>query len=172
MIPTVPDATSQWFALYVKSRFERVTEQCLTGKGYEAFSPVYPSKRKRSDRTKVIEAPLFPGYVFCRFDLQRRLPILTTPGVVQIVGAGSQPEPVSLVEIQTLQSVAASGRSVEPWPMLRQGQRVMIESGPLAGTEGILVTVKNHLRLIVTITLLQRSVAVEVDSDSVRPLFV
>jgi transcription antitermination factor NusG len=162
---------SQWFALYVKSRSERVTEQCLSGKGYEAFSPVYESRRKRSDRMVIINSPLFPGYVFCRFDVTKRLPILTTPGVVTIVGPGNIPEPISPAEIQSLRCVVTSGRAVEPWPLLRQGQRVRIESGPLSGTEGVLLTVKNQLRLVVTITLLQRSIAVEVDRDSVRPLF-
>jgi len=161
----------QWYALYVRSNHERATEQCLKGKGYPAFSPFYQILRKRSDRTKKLELPLFPGYVFCSFDAQKRLPILTTPGVVTVVGAGNVPEPVALEEIHSIQKVAESGRSVQPWPFLRQGQRVRIDAGPLSGTEGTLLKVKDELRLVVSITMLQRSMAVVVDQDSVRPLF-
>jgi transcription antitermination factor NusG len=161
----------RWYALYVRSNFERVAEQCLKGKGYQAFSPFYQLLRKRSDRTKRLDLPLFPSYVFCSFDAGKRLPILTTPGVVQIVGAGHIPEPLALSEIRSIQMVAESGRPVQPWPFLRQGQRVRIDAGPLSGTEGTLLKLKDELRLVVSITLLQRSVAVVVDQDSVRPLF-
>jgi transcription antitermination factor NusG len=164
-------APEQWFALYVRSHFEKATEQCLRGKGYQAFSPFYQTRRRRSDRTKVLELPLFPGYVFCCFDAHKRLPILTTPGVVNVVGAGNVPEPILLSEILSLRTVAESGQPVQPWPFLRQGQRVRIEAGPLAGAEGALVSVKDQLKLVLSITLLQRSMAVEVDQDLVRPLF-
>jgi transcription antitermination factor NusG len=161
----------QWYALYVRSHFEKITEQCLKGKGYQAFSPFYQTLRKRSDRTKTLDLPLFPSYVFCRFDPYKRLPILTTPGIVNIVGAGGSPEAVKQSEIHSIQKVTESGRSVQPWPFLQQGQRVRIEAGPLAGTEGTLLTVKNELRLVVSISLLQRSMAVEIDQDQARPLF-
>jgi transcription antitermination factor NusG len=161
----------QWFALYVRSHFESATEQCLKGKGYQAFSPSYQILRKRSDRTKKLELPLFPGYVFCCFDANKRLPILTTPGVVKVVGPGNIPEPIELSEIQSIKMVAESGRPVQPWPFLRQGQRVRIDAGPLSGTEGTLLKVKDELRLVISITLLQRSMAVVIDQDSVRPLF-
>src|SRR5580658_6142018 len=95
----------QWFALYVRSHFERTTEQCLKGKGYRAFSPFYQTFRKRTNRTAKLELPLFPGYVFCCFDSNKRLPILTTPGIVHIVGAGNIPEPVELSEIHSIQMV-------------------------------------------------------------------
>jgi transcription antitermination factor NusG len=161
----------QWFALYVRSHFEKTTEHCLKGKGYQAFSPFYQTWRKRSDRTKMLDLPLFPGYVFCSFNPNLRLPILTTPGVVSVVGAGNIPEPVKLSEIRSIQMVAESGRPVHPWPFLQQGQRIRIEAGPLAGTEGTLLRVKDQLRLVVSITLLQRSMAVEVEQELVRPLF-
>lgn len=166
----MPNA-QEWFALYVRSNFEKTIEQCLKEKGYQAFSPFYQTLRKRSDRTKMLDVPLFPGYVFCCFDASKRLPILTTPGIVKIVGAGNIPEPVNLAEIRSVQMVSESGRPVQPWPFLRQGQRVRIEAGPLAGTEGTLLRVKDQLRLVVSITLLQRSLAIEVDQDQVRPLF-
>lgn len=168
----MPDHDNQyWYALYVRSHFERTTEQSLKGKGYAAFSPFYRTWRKRLDRTKILELPLFPGYVFCRFDPSKRLPILTTNGVVSIVGAGNIPEPVELSEIRSVQMLAESGRPVQPWPLLTQGQRVRIEVGPLAGVEGTLLRVKNELRLVVSITLLQRAMSVEVDQDMVTPVF-
>ena len=160
-----------WFAIYVRSRFERAVEECLKGKGYQAFSPFYKTIRKRSGRTKILDLPLFPGYVFCSFDPHRRLPILTTPGIVNIVGPGNVPEPINLLEIRSIQTVAASGRPVQPWPFLQEGHKIRIEAGPLSGTEGTLLRVKNHLRLIVSVTLLQRSMAVEIDQELVRPLF-
>ena len=163
--------SEQWFAIYVRSHFERAVEQCLKGKGYAAFSPFYQTIRKRSGRTRILDLPLFPGYVFCSFNPQKRLPILTTPGIVNVLGAGNVPEPVKLSEIHSIRTVAESGQPVKPWPFLQQGQRIRIEAGPLHGTEGTLLRVKNQLRLIVSVTLLQRSMAVEVDQAMVRPLF-
>jgi transcription antitermination factor NusG len=161
----------QWYALYVRSHSERATEHRLKCKGYRAFSPFYQTLRKRPDRTKQLDLPLFPGYVFCCFNPSKRMPILATPGVVIIVGAGKIPEPVKQSEIDSIQIVAEAGHTVQPWPFLRQDQRIRIEAGPLAGIEGTLLTVKDQLRLVVSITLLQRSMAVEVDQEVVRPLF-
>jgi transcription antitermination factor NusG len=168
---SIEQEDERWYALYVRSHFEKATEQCLKGKGYTAFSPFYRTLRRRPDRNKILALPLFPGYVFCRFNASRRLPILTTPGVVSVVGAGNVPEPVKMSEIQSIQKVAESGRPVQPWPFLLEGQKIRIEAGPLFGTEGTLLKVKDELRLVVSITLLQRSMAVEVDQESVSPLF-
>jgi transcription antitermination factor NusG len=165
------DRWERWYALYVRARFERAAERCLKGKGYQAFSPFYQTIRKRSGRNKVLDLPLFPGYVFCSFNARKRLPILTTPGVVNIVGAGNIPEPVDLSEIRSVQTIAESGQPVQPWPFLPEGQKIRIEAGPLSGTEGTLLRVKNQLRLVVSITLLQRSMSVEIDQELVRPLF-
>lgn len=140
-----PSESEPWFAIYVRSHFERVTEQCLKGKGYPAFSPFYQTIRKRSGRTKRLDVPLFPGYVFCSFNPQKRLPILMTPGIVNIVGSGNVPEPITLSEIRSIQRVAESGQPVKPWPFLQQGQKIRIEAGPLSGTEGTLLRIKNEL---------------------------
>lgn len=161
----------RWYALYVRARFEKAAERCLKGKGYEAFSPFYQTIRRRSGRTKVFDLPLFPSYVFCSFNQSKRLPILTTPGVVHVVGAGNVPEPIEVAEIRSIQAVAESGQPVTPWPYLPGGHKIRIEAGPLSGTEGTLLRVKSELRLVVSITLLQRSMAVEVDQELVRPLF-
>src|SRR5579871_874719 len=165
------DAWEHWFALYVRSHFEKSVEQGLKGKGYPAFSPFYQTIKRLQGRSKLLDLPLFPGYVFCRFNPNKRLPILTTPGIVNVLGAGNVPEPIELSEIRSVQRVAVSGQPVQPWPFLSQGHRIRIEAGPLSGTEGTLLRVKNQLRLVVSITMLQRSMAVEVDQQVVRPLF-
>jgi len=161
---------SRWYAIYVRSHCETKVQQSLEGKGYAAFSPFYRIRRKRSDRTKEVVLPIFPGYVFCQFDVSVRLPILTTPGVVRIVGGGTEPEPVDDAEILSIQTVVKSDRAIQPWPFLREGQRVRILAGALTGAVGTLLKVKNDYRLILSITLLQRSVAVDVDRDSVVPI--
>ena len=163
--------SSRWYALYVRSRHEKVVECGLKGKGYTAFSPFYRTKRKRVDRVAEIDIPLFPGYVFCLFDPTKRLPILMTPGIVGVVGPGNRPEPVDDTEIASIRTLALSGRPVQPWPFLRSGQRVRLEAGPLVGAEGIFLRVKDEYHLVVSVTLLQRSVAVTVEKESVAPLF-
>jgi transcription antitermination factor NusG len=160
----------QWFALLVKSQHEKSVAWALHGKGYEELLPLYIVRRRWSDRIKQLALPLFPGYVFCRFDLNRRLSILVTPGVLQVVGAGKVPLPVEEREIAAIRSIVNSGLLAEPWPFLRLGQRVRIERGSLEGVEGILLAVKKPYRLIVSVTLLQRSVAVELDQDWATPL--
>ena len=161
----------RWYALHVRSRHERAVENSLTGKGYSVLFPFYRTKRKRIDRIVEIEQPLFPGYIFCNLDARERLPLLKTPGVVAMVGTARQPEPVEDHEIASIQAFVRSGRPLQPWPFLRTGQRIRIEAGPLAGAEGIFLRSKNECRLIASITLLQRSVAVEIEQDSVTPLF-
>jgi transcription antitermination factor NusG len=160
----------QWFALRVRSNFEKVATQLLEQKGYESFLPLYHSRNRWSDRIKTVERPLFPGYLFCRFDQQQRLPILVTPGVVGVVGLGKTPVPIPLVEIEAVQGMIRSGLPVTPWPFLRVGQRLVMERGPLRGMEGILQEIKSRYRFVVSVNLLQRSVAAEVESDWVRPV--
>ena len=159
-----------WYALRTRSNFERVAALSLSGKGYETFLPVYQCRRRRRDRTVEVELPFFPGYLFCRFDYQRRLPILTSPGVVNIVGGRTFPETVSEVEIATVRAIVESHLRAEPWPFLEMGQPVRIFDGPLAGVEGILVDSKGRHRLVVSITLLQRSIAAEIDARWIRPV--
>lgn len=162
--------TSPWFALQVRTRHEAGVAKFLSGKGYDPFVPLYQSRRRWSDRIKVVAEPLFPGYLFCRFDPNNRLPILATPGVIQIVGFNRMLVPVDEAEIDAIQSLVASGFPSQPWPFLQVGDRVQIDSGPLRGLEGLLVELKGSHRLVVSVTLLQRSVAVEIDSALVRAL--
>lgn len=167
-----PDAgTGRWYAVYVRSRHEKVVESGLRGKGYAAFSPFYRTKRKRVDRIAELEVPLFPGYVFCHFDANRRLPILMTPGIVGVVGPRNRPEPVEDHEIASVRTIALSGSPVQPWPFLSAGQRIRVQAGPLMGAEGIFLRVKDEYHLVVSITLLQRAVSVVIEKDAVAPLF-
>lgn len=165
-----PGASNRWYALYVRSRHEKVVESGLRGKGYVAFSPFYRTKRKRVDRIAEIDVPLFPGYVFCHFDANKRLPILMTPGIVGLVGPSNRPEPVDETEIASIRTIALSGRPVQPWPFLKSGQRVRLQAGPLAGAQGIFLRVKDAWHLVVSVTLLQRSVSVTIETESVEPL--
>ena len=160
-----------WFGLHIKSNFEKVVATILEAKGLEVYCPSFRSRRRWSDRVKEIEEPLFPGYVFCRFDPNNRLPILTTPGVVSIVGVARTPAPIAEDEIRAVQRIVASGLTARPWPFLQVGQRVVIEKGALAGTEGILLELKNRYRIVVSISLLQRSIAAEIDVEIVRALY-
>ena len=163
-----PDLRSdRWYALYVRSRHEKVVENSLRGKGYSVFSPSYRTKRKRVDRIAQIEVALFPGYVFCQFDPSKRLPILMTPGVVAVVGRGNRPDPVDNTEIASIRTVALAGGSVQPWPFLKVGQRIRVQSGPLTGAEGIFLRIQDDFRLIVSVTLLQRAIAVVIEKDAV-----
>src|ERR1051326_6186617 len=128
-----------WFALHVRSRFEKFVQTHLEQKGYEAFCPSYVINRKWSDRVKAVSVPLFPNYVFCRFDLNNRLPILVTPGVHAIVGFGKSVQTIDESEIQTIHRIPETGLAAQPWPFLSALERVRIESGPLEGLVGIVL---------------------------------
>src|SRR5690348_2961215 len=116
-----------WFALRVKSRHEKLVGSAAQQKGFEEFVPLYQSRRRWSDRVKSVDLPLFPGYVFCRLDPQHRLPLLTIPGVLHMVGIGKAPMPIDESEIATIRAAVQSGLSVEPWDFLEAGQRVRLE---------------------------------------------
>jgi transcription antitermination factor NusG len=166
---TGPAGRLPWFALHVRTRHEAGVAAHLQGMGYEDFLPLYKTRTRWSDRTVETETPLFPGYFFCRFDPQNRLPVLKTPGVIQVVGYSRQPIPVEETEIEAIQALVASGIPSQPWPYLEIGEKVRIESGPLRGREGVLVEFKGTHRLILSVALLQRSVAVEIEAALVKP---
>lgn len=151
-------------------RKESLIAAQLEGQGFECFLPKYKSLREWSDRKKVVERPLFPGYLFCRFDYTQRRPVVVTPGVLQIVGYGRTPTPIEDREIQSIQIAVASGVPSQPWPYLEVGEKVRIHTGTLSGLEGILVNFKGNHRVVLSVTLLQRSVALEVDLSWVASL--
>jgi transcription antitermination factor NusG len=164
------DGRLPWFALQVRSRREALIAALLQAQGYECFLPLYKSIRRWSDRLKELEQPLFPGYLFSRFDFRNRRRLLMTPGVQQIVGIGGTPIPVEETELETIRQAIGSGLSSQPWPYLQVGERVRVTYGSLSNLEGILINFKGSHRVVLSLTLLQRSVAVEVDLAWVTPL--
>ncbi len=160
----------KWFALQVRTRWESSTAVLLSGKGYQAFLPTFKARKRWNGKFRETNAPLFPGYVFCQFDVQKRLPILVTPGVLAVVGRGKVPLPVDDGEITAIQTVVSSGFRAEPWPYLEIGQKIRIESDALSGLEGILINFKGNQRIVVSVTLLRRSVALEIDRSCVKPV--
>ena len=159
-----------WFAVQVKTTHEKRVASLLDEKGFEFFLPLYRDRRRWSDRIKEMELPLFPGYIFCRFARPARSAVLKTPSVYRVVGIGSVPAPVDDTEIDALQQAVRSGLGVRPHPFLTTGQRVRVEGGSLAGVEGLIVDIRRRDRLILSVTLLQRSIALEIDSAWVSPV--
>jgi len=165
-----PQEVPLWYAARVRSNFERNVSIMLEHKGVELFFPTYRSRRIWADRIKTLDLPLFPGYLFCRIPLNERNRVTTIEGVVGLVGAGRQPIPVSDAEIDTIRTVSQSQLHTEPWPFLKIGQTVRVCHGSLSGIEGILIRVKSSWRLVVSVILLERSVAVEIDAAYVSPV--
>jgi transcription antitermination factor NusG len=162
-----PQENRQWLALNVAPRHEKKVSCQLEHKGYETFLPLYRRQHQYGRRTREFQLPLFPGYLFCRADLNERLPVLTIPGVLQFLGAGKTPTPIADDEICALQIAARVGLHMEPHGYWEKGQWVRIARGPLTGLEGMVVDSNKPLRLVLSITLIQRSVLVEIDTDCV-----
>lgn len=159
-----------WYAVETKTRLEQTVESLLRNKGYETFLPLYKVRRQWSDRIKLLDTALFPGYLFSRLaDGQRTLPLLTTPYVRGIVSSEGRPLPVPDEEVEAVRAIVASGLPATPWPYLHEGDRVRIRHGSLAGVEGLLVSFKKQHRLVVSVEMLRRSVAVEIDIAWVEP---
>ncbi len=163
-------APAPWFALRVRPNYEKPVAAALRGKGFHEFLPLVRTRRQWSDRVKVMDLPLFPGYLFCRLVLEERMPLLTTPGFLYLVGVGKNPEPVDEGEIAAIQSVLRSGVAVTPWPALVVGQKVRLKHGPLRGLEGVLTRIANQHRMYVSVTLLKRSISVEVAPEWIHPV--
>ncbi len=162
-------SSQEWYAIRVKSRCEKMVSDQLQQKGYEQFLPMYWSRRLWSDRVKVLQLPLFTGYLFCRFDIEKRLAILRTTGVVNIVGKGRVAVPVDPQQLEDVRLAVTCGQNVKPWASLEVGQRVRVELGPLRGVVGALVRYKNESQLILRVDLMQRAMAVEVAENWVVP---
>jgi transcription antitermination factor NusG len=152
-----------WFAVLTRFGRERRATMFLENTGYECYLPVRCSRRRWSDRWKKVETPLFPGYFFCRMNPHDRLPVLSTPGVHQILGIGKTPIPVDDQEIAALQRVEEGCLSTSPWPYVEVGHIARIGDGPLKGVSGIVTRIKSEIKLILSVSLLRRSVAVEID---------
>jgi transcription antitermination factor NusG len=159
-----------WFAVRVRPRYEKQVAQSIEWKGIPTFLPTYAARRRWSDRTKQVQVPLFDGYVFCQLDPDNRMPVLVTPGVFHFVGIGKTPVPVDDREMAVIQTAVQSGSMIRSWPFLREGDRVRIDEGPLRNVEGILVRGADADQVVISITLLQRSLAVQVDRAWLTPI--
>ena len=163
-------APSEWNAVYTRHQHEKTVADSLTRNGFEVFLPTYNAIRQWADRKKSISLPLFPCYVFVRSSFERGLKILTTPGVHSLVMFAGRPAPIPELEIEAIRKAVESKFRVEPHPFLRCGDWIRVKSGPLANLEGILVRKKDSYRLVLSMKLLGRSIAVEVDALTVQPL--
>ena len=157
-----------WFAIYTRHQHEKAIAQILSAKGLEVFLPLYSATRRWKDRTMRLSLPLFPCYLFLRGMRERRLDVVTTPGIVSILSFNGEPAVIPETEIESVRKAVEWGNRVEPHPFLRCGDRVRVISGPLQGLEGILVRKKNLYRLVLSVEILERSAAVEVDVSSVE----
>ncbi len=161
------NTVQSWFAIQTMPRNEKKISYLLGQKGYECFTPTYRQKRKWSDRTVEIELPLFSTYVFCYLSPSAMGKVIATKGVTRIVGFGGKPAEIAVEEIDALQLLARSHFLREPWNYLPDGTVVLVETGPLAGVQGAICQNDNKKRLVISVTLLQRSVAIQLDEGTV-----
>jgi transcription antitermination factor NusG len=158
-----PVISRRWYALRVRWRHEKAIASALHNKGYEVFLPLHRSARHWSDRLKYLELPLFPGYLFCRFQTLQQLSIMTPPGIIEIVRSGKTLVPLDDGEIATIQSITSPNFKTQPWPFLESGNRFRINHGPLSDLEGILVSANAVYFIVLSVKPIERSVAVEID---------
>ncbi|HVB56355.1 MAG TPA: UpxY family transcription antiterminator [Candidatus Acidoferrales bacterium] len=161
----------RWYAAYTCANHEKRVAAELHARTVEHFLPVYSSIRRWKDRRVILDLPLFPGYVFVRLALRNRLRVLQIPGVVQLVGFNGKSAALPDEEMEILRSGLSQGLCAKPHPFLTMGRRVRITGGPFAGLEGVLKRKRNSMRVVVSLSLIQRSVAVDVDIADVAPAF-
>ena len=174
--PHKPEAacspSGAWWAVYTRHQHEKTVAGMLENKGFQVFLPLYESERRWKDRAKTLTLPLFPGYVFVRGELERRLQIVSTPGAHMILSNGSQFSEIPDEEIAAIRRAVEAPNRVEPHPLLKMGDRVRVRRGSLEGLEGILFRKRNSCRLILNVAMLAQSAAVEVDAFDVEPLVI
>jgi transcription antitermination factor NusG len=166
-MPGLTGGTPRWHVLFTRNQHEKLAAWSLTSKNFDVYLPLYSSLRRWQDRFKSISLPLFPGYVFVKEGMDRQVEILTTPGVVQIVGWGGNPAVVADAEIESVKRIIESRLVIESLPYIECGDRVRVVAGPLAGLEGVLRRKKGLARFVVSIEMLGRSAAVEIDISNV-----
>jgi transcription antitermination factor NusG len=160
---------SAWWALYTRHQHEKMVAEMLLAKGFEVFLPLYESMRHWKDRRKLLSLPLFPCYVFVRGGFNRRLQVVTTPGVHMILHNGERVAIIPETEIEAIRKTVEGSYRVEPHPFLNCGERVRVTRGTLEGVEGVLIRKKNLCRLVLSVDMLSQSVAVEIDAADVEP---
>jgi transcription antitermination factor NusG len=161
-----------WYAVYTKHQHEKSATNLLARKGFNVLLPLYHTAHRWKDRMQIVALPVFPCYLFLRASLQRKLEILQTPGVFWLVGQGGHASLVPDSDIESIRKIMQGRAHAEPHPYLKSGDRVRVLAGPMAGVEGILTRVKNRYRVVLSVDLLQKAVAVEVDISSVERLGV
>lgn len=164
------DPESSWCAVYTRHQHEKTIGEMLQAKGFEVFLPLYETTRRWKDRRKVLSLPLFPCYVFVRGAHERRLPVLTTPGVYMIISRGERIATIPAEEIEAIRRTVEGSFNVEPHPFLRCGERVRVIRGSLEGVEGVLTRKKNLYRLVLSVDMLAQAVSVEIDALDVVPV--
>ena len=168
---SLPQAPAMnWYALYTCPRHEKCVAQQVEQRSIACFLPLYRSVRRWRDRRKELDLALFPGYVFVRLALEDMLRVLQLPSAVRLVSFNGQPAVMPEAEIEGLRERLARGGGLEPHPYLRVGRRVRVCAGPMQGLEGIIVRKRDCCRVVFSLDLLLRSVAVEVDESDVEPL--
>ena len=159
----------EWYAIWTRSRHEKLVRDQLTQKQIDVFLPTITKWSRWKDRKKQVDWPLFPGYIFARFDANDRLAVLKCGGVVAIVGADGTPSPIPEVEIRGIRTLVESELSYDPCPLIKEGTMVEVKHGPLKGVVGRLTRKGAHARLILSVDLIGQAVSVEVDAADVRP---
>lgn len=162
------DTSRGWHVLYTLHQHEKLIAEILSNKGFEVFLPLYTAIHTWKDRKKELSLPLFPCYVFLWGGQERRLDILTTPGIFSFVGINGRPAIVPSEEIDAIRRATETSLRMEPYPFLQHGERVRVKSGPFEGIEGILTLKKSVYRLVLTVELLGKSAAVEIDRSMVE----
>jgi len=160
--------SSPWWAVYTRHQHEKAVADMLATKGFEVFLPLYDSVRRWKDRNKILSLPLFPCYVFVRGGLERRLQVVTTPGIHTILYRGDQIALIPEEEVNAIRVAVNSPARVEPHPFLRCGEKVRVTRGSLEGVVGLLLRKKSLYRLVLSVEMLAQSVAVEVDAADVE----
>ncbi len=161
-------AERYWHALYTRHQHEKRVAETLSRKGYDVFLPLYSAMHRWRDRSKRLRLPLFPSYVFIRGRLDRELEILGTPGIIHIVGWSGRPAIVPEEQIDAVRRIVEGPFPADPFPFLQNGERVRVKAGPLFGIEGILIRKKGVSRFVVSMEMLGRSAAVEIDLSSIE----
>lgn len=171
MISQIVEAPPSWFALYTKSRHEKLVDRELQKKGLETFLPLRKVTRDWSDRKKIIEEPLFKGYLFVHMPLKERFTVLNTVGAVRFIGkSAGEPVAVPEKELLTVRQFIEQEIQIDPFPYLKEGDKVYVRSGPFKGAEGFIVRKDRHCRLVISLDMLMQSVSVVIDEACIEPI--
>ena len=168
--PLKDNGDTNWYAIYTRSRYEKKVAEELVEKNITCFLPLREVMSRWKDRRKLMQWPLFPGYVFIDIDLRDRLKVLQTPGVVRIVGFEKEPVLIPREQIYAVMMLVQEKIKGDPCPYLREGQRVEVIRGPLKGVMGILLKKRVNFRLVLSVDLIMKSVSLEIDAADVRAI--